>query len=580
MIKVVFRCCLVGALALSYTACRRPPTPARGDAPPITASPTPSEADIPAETAAQRGTHLALLYSADLQGEYENCGCPSHPLGGLARRATAIDQARAETDGVLVVDAGDLLLPERFGDPKQTPPDAGEVLRRARLMVSAYARMGLAALLPAERDLALGPARLKDLLKAAHVPAVASNLTDAKGRALFPRDRIVEVAGIPIGIFGVVAAQPEDAALWRTWKLSTTDPVAVGREEVASLRARGAKMIVALVHLGPLGAASAFLEAVPGIDWAVQGHTGMQLQPPSVIGGARLVDAMSMGKLVGRLDIHVVDGAFTFKDRGARAQALAIIADHRQQLADLEKRAAGDKSGQLKDFYQQRRQAIGGALARELEGARQLPARVDGSWYEGRILPLDESWADHRGIALLVAAYNAETARRAAAGLPVGIALRDPAAPKRAVEIRPEDIGQQKITRYAGSLACASCHPSAWRVFETTKHAHALATLAAVHRERDPTCIGCHTTGFMLPGGTWSVDAATQKLKEVGCESCHGPSLGHISLDDKKSTTRRMVPETICRGCHTPQQTNGEFAYQPFLKAIIGPGHGAPEALR
>ena len=44
-----------------------------------------------------------------------------------------------------------------------------------------------------------------------------------------------------------------------------------------------------------------------------------RLDPPSVVNGAHLLDAMSQGKLAGRLDIHVVDGSFTFKDRGARA---------------------------------------------------------------------------------------------------------------------------------------------------------------------------------------------------------------------------------------------------------------------
>ena len=202
--------------------------------------------------------------------------------------------------------------------------------------------------------------------------------------------------------------------------------------------------------------------------------------------------------------------------------------------------------------------------------------RVDGSWYEGHIVPLDDSIPDQRGVGLLVAAYNAENARRAAARLPVGIALRDPAAPRAAIEIRPEDVGQEKITRYAGSAACTSCHAAAARFFEGTPHAHALAALTAAHRERDPTCVGCHTTGFMSPGGTWNVALVTQKLKDVGCEACHGPSLGHLSLDDKKTTTRRLVPDTVCLGCHTPDQSRRAFDLQAARAAVVGPGHGAP----
>ena len=67
----------------------------------------------------------------------------------------------------------------------------------------------------------------------------------------------------------VEGAQPQDAALWRACPVHTTPPEQAAREEVASLRARGARMIVALLHLGPSGAAHAFLQAVPGIDYSL-----------------------------------------------------------------------------------------------------------------------------------------------------------------------------------------------------------------------------------------------------------------------------------------------------------------------
>ena len=163
-----------------------------------------------------------------------------------------------------------------------------------------------------------------------------------------------------------------------------------------------------------------------------------------------------------------------------------------------------------------------------------------------------------------------------AAKLPVGIGAGGPAsAPQPGT--RPSDAGQEKPTRYAGSAACARCHPQEAAQFETTRHAHALGALAGIkggRRDRDPACVGCHTTGFMQPGGTWSVAVAAARLPDVGCESCHGPSLGHISLDDKKGTTRRRVPETVCRGCHTPDRSDRAFDFSALTKAILGPGHG------
>lgn len=425
------RLATMAALALAVTtvsvaACQRRQLTAAGSA----ANKEAAESVPPlpvGDVKVTRGTAIALLYSSNLQGEYEHCGCGAHPLGGLVRRATVIDRARAESDGVLVVDAGDLLLPALFHDDRRPPPATEEVERRARLMLQAYARMGVHAFLPAERDLAVGPGRLARLLKATNVPAVASNLRDGrdgKGQPLFERDRIVTVAGVSVGIFGVVQPQPEDQALWRRWRISATDPTATAREEVASLTARGARVIVALLHLGPAGAAEKLLLQVPGISFAVQGHSDQQLESPPTFGGARLVEAMSTGRLAGRLDLHVVGGATIFADKGERAQVLTIIADHRRQLADLEKRAAADKTEQLRDYYKLRREGISAAIIRETELARRLPGVVRGSWYENQIIPLDESIPDHPEVAVLVAAYNAESARRRAAGLPVGIAMR------------------------------------------------------------------------------------------------------------------------------------------------------------
>ncbi|MDB4981190.1 MAG: 5-nucleotidase, partial [Myxococcales bacterium] len=206
-------------LSLSLSACRSSgPRPegvvvavadARVDA---------DEADPP------RGRQLALLYSSNDQGEYERCGCPVHPLGGLARRAVEIDRARADSDGVLVVDAGDLFLPVGDAVAGARPPAVSEVDRRARLLATAYARLGVAAFSPGERDLALGSARLVRVLADAKVPVVSANLVDARGRAPWPADRLLELAGIKVGVFGVTAVSPPDDARLRSWGFAARDP--------------------------------------------------------------------------------------------------------------------------------------------------------------------------------------------------------------------------------------------------------------------------------------------------------------------------------------------------------------------
>jgi 2',3'-cyclic-nucleotide 2'-phosphodiesterase (5'-nucleotidase family) len=283
------------------------------------------------------------------------------------------------------------------------------------------------------------------LLAAHQIPAVASNLSHPDGTPVFARDRLLTLAGVRIGIFGIVVPQPDDAAAWQAWPVRVDDPLATARTEIASLRQRGARVVVALIHVGSNEAARQLLAAAPGVDFAVQGHTRMQTETVDTVGAARRVEALGLGKLVGRLDVHVVEDAraaagpaqnasptlqpsparpLRFTDRGDRAALRSILADHQRQLSDLAKRASEDHTNQLESYYRSRREGLTAAMAHERELLSRLPRSISGSWFENRLVPLDDSIPDHPAVALLVAAYDAESAGRAAAGLPVGVEWR------------------------------------------------------------------------------------------------------------------------------------------------------------
>jgi hypothetical protein len=577
-------------LALALAACRgRAGAPAARDASAEAAAPGGAAAALP-DVAPPRGKVIALVYSSNVDGEYERCGCPVHPTGGLGRRAAEVDKIRAESDAVISVDAGDLFLPADIGSPgggspgggspvgsspRGRPPAPSELERRARLLAAAYARLGVTAFTPGERDLALGVPLLRRVLADAKVPTVSANLVDARGSLLFAADRVVDVAGVRVGIFGVPAASPPDPA-WRAWGVEARDPIAVARAEVASLRARGARVVVALVHVGGTPDSKRLLTEVPGIDWAVLGHSGRNLETPEVVGDARELEAMSLGRNLGRLDLHVVAGAGPFADRGARAQLRTILADHEQQIADYAQRLPTTQNQPtLRAYYDKRIEALREAVARETRALAALPPRVTGNWFDNRIIPLDTSVPDQPGVGSLVAAYNRESDRLAAAGKPVGVQPMLPGAPPPTTHAGPPADAAPVTTAYVGAAACARCHATATAFWRATKHARALATLEAAHRGRSPACVGCHVTGYFQPGGTEDLAVATTRLRDVGCESCHGPGSAHVAAPNAPRKLARQVPSSVCLGCHTPDQTNAGFAYAAFLGAIVGPGHGA-----
>ena len=85
---------------------------------------------------------------------------------------------------------------------------------------------------------------------------------------------------------------------------------------------------------------------------------------------------------------------------------------------------------------------------------------------------------------------------------------------------------------YVGNEACAKCHAAEAKHYDTTKHSHAYAALVGAkrpgNRQFDGECIVCHTVGFEYSTG-FDDAVKTPHLKNVGCESCHGPGSGHVA---------------------------------------------------
>jgi hypothetical protein len=127
------------------------------------------------------------------------------------------------------------------------------------------------------------------------------------------------------------------------------------------------------------------------------------------------------------------------------------------------------------------------------------------------------------------------------------------------------------MPHYIGTEACKKCHEFAYEVWKASKHSHAYQTLVEAKypslRQYDGECIVCHTVGFGYRTG-FANDKDTPKLKDVGCESCHGPGSLHAKNPENQEWRERMnLPwlaarksgneqaknaaiEKFCVGCH------------------------------
>ncbi len=152
-------------------------------------------------------------------------------------------------------------------------------------------------------------------------------------------------------------------------------------------------------------------------------------------------------------------------------------------------------------------------------------------------VPLDDRFADDPVVAKLFRAYDLEIAAKERSSIPAGVLEA-----RRALR-RP----------YAGVEACRECHEEIVAQWETTKHAHAFATLEERGRQYDRDCTPCHTTGFEDRGGFVALDV-TPGLVNVQCESCHGNGHDHVADPDVATVGRaRGACATCHRGQHSPE---------------------------
>jgi hypothetical protein len=120
--------------------------------------------------------------------------------------------------------------------------------------------------------------------------------------------------------------------------------------------------------------------------------------------------------------------------------------------------------------------------------------------------------------------------------------------------------GVKTAAQYVGSESCVNCHPSAAKIWHSSGHGQAFATLLKRQADADPNCLGCHTVGFGSPSG-YRREFHAERLINVGCESCHGPGSVHVAQRQQGATDGgkfRTLGSGECQKCH-----HGEFS-RPF----------------
>ncbi|HEY3294595.1 MAG TPA: hypothetical protein VGL38_04105 [bacterium] len=237
------------------------------------------------------GTVVSIIYSSDVRGKLEGCGCQNSG-GGVARRSGEVVKAQEEDPSVVFCDAGNFMS----GTPEVDKS-------KGAVAVEVYNQMKANVVNVSERELAFGMDAFNAAKKDAKFDFVSANLRH-KGAMVaqpFTVKKVKEARVAFIGLCGSKDLMRYDS-LTLPAEVSVEDPVAETRRAIVSLEKK-ADLIVVLSTCGDAMDSLLALN-VPGIDLIIGGRTFRpNVTAPWVLGKTRVVRTPRDGRSMGRMDM-------------------------------------------------------------------------------------------------------------------------------------------------------------------------------------------------------------------------------------------------------------------------------------
>ena len=295
--------------------------------------------------------NLRILATTDL---HMHLGAEAE-TGGLARLAPLIAAERARNPNVLLFDNGDLI---------EGTPLADEIARTGlgdadhHPAIAALNRLHYDATTLGNHDFAHGVDFLRRTLRDAAYPVTLANARLTHGapfwsETLLLHRRMQDEAGqshdLTIGVFGVLPPQTVDWESGLARDLQTEDVVIAARRAVASLKLRGAEVIVALSHGGHGNGAvpraenaAGIIAGIDGVDAVIAGHTHETIVRPATDTTAPIVKAGFAGSHLAAVSLRLRGKPGAWRVDSTVAEALPATAQACPVLADTLKSVPAD----------------------------------------------------------------------------------------------------------------------------------------------------------------------------------------------------------------------------------------------
>ena len=149
---------------------------------------------------------ISIIATANVHGETDPCGWKKKPLGGLARKATILEQYNNENN-FYVVDAGNLFFKSESledGIPREV------ALINADIILDSFNEIGCTAFSPGSKDFAAGKDFILSSAKTASFPFISCNIFDSDRKLLFDPYVINNQNGIRVAFIGLTSIFESD----------------------------------------------------------------------------------------------------------------------------------------------------------------------------------------------------------------------------------------------------------------------------------------------------------------------------------------------------------------------------------
>ena len=448
---------------------------------------------------------------------------------------------------ILLLDTGNLL----FRLPPQTETKRRDALLRVDLLIHSYNEMGYDAVNVGEKDLTMGLKFLSEVSPKAKFSFVSTNLVDKKtGKYIFKPYVIREIAGLRVGILGLLSDQFNPTLQEKNPGVNIIEPVAALKATMKGLR-DDCDLIVVLSQLGESKDKKLARED-HDIDLILGGGGESRRAVMERENETPIYRLEPRGGYLGRVDYSLSDTKRPIKftisgEREELQKKLEKLISHSTHMKAEMTRAGKQDEIKAKEL------SFLESKQKELE--RALLAFGDKNVYRHVVIPVQMAVSDDPKISKELETYRTESAKLY--------------KPKGVVEVGKNLSEKEMIaripkgSRFAGAISCKRCHEVNYRNWLMTKHAKASQTIVASPKYAQEECLMCHSTGYGKIGEYATVAEIPFYLRGVQCEACHGEGKSH----PEKGSVERKVTLGICRNCHTKDRSPA-FNYVAYLEKI------------